>query len=96
VVEVFASKTKLPDPATFETEPYKPHFTADYASANGFFASNVGLAAQSNLQFSDVLGDQIILVGANVYGSISDSDLLFEYVNLKRGSTGGERVSVPQ
>jgi hypothetical protein len=84
VAEVFAEERHPPDASSFEVEDYHPRFTADYVAANGFFASNVGLAAQSVLQFSDVLGDQIILVGANVYGSLSDSDLLFEYVNLKQ------------
>lgn len=84
VSEVFAENRDLPDPASFKVERYRPRFSADYVTANGFFANNVGLAAQSVLQFSDILGNQIILVGANVYGSLSDSDLFLGYTNLQR------------
>lgn len=89
VAEVLSRKKQLPDPDTFELDSYHPHFTADYVSANGFFAGNVGLAAQSVIQFSDLLGDQIILIGANVYGSIADSDLLLEYVNMRKRTNWG-------
>ncbi|MCA9727320.1 MAG: PD40 domain-containing protein, partial [Candidatus Eisenbacteria bacterium] len=84
VQEVFAENRDLPDPASFKVERYRPRFSADYVTANGFFADNVGLAAQSLLQFSDILGNQIILVGANVYGSLQDSDLFLGYTNLRR------------
>jgi outer membrane protein assembly factor BamA len=84
VREVIQRRRVLPDSGGFRVDPYRTHFAADYVSANGFFAGNVGVAAQSLLQFSDVLGDQVIVVGANIYGSISDSDLLFQYVNLRR------------
>lgn len=84
VGEVFAEHRDLPDPASFKVEKYRPRFSADYVTANGFFANNVGLAAQSVLQFSDILGNQIILVGANVYGSLQDSDLFLGYTNLRR------------
>ena len=89
VTEVFAEKTDLPDPSAFKIERYRPKFSADYVAANGFFANNVGLAAQSVLRFSDVLGDQIILVGADVYGSFSDSDLFLGYTNLRHRISWG-------
>jgi len=84
VAEVLRRERNLPDSTGFTVEPYRPRFTADYVAANGFFAGNVGVAAQSLLQFSDMLGDHVFVIGANVYGSISDSDFLFQYVNLKR------------
>jgi Tol biopolymer transport system component len=87
VVEIRAVMQRrrvLPDSGGFRVDRYRTHFAADYVSANGFFAGNVGVAAQSMLQFSDVLGDQMIVIGANIYGSIADSDLLFQYVNLRR------------
>ncbi|MEZ4648743.1 MAG: BamA/TamA family outer membrane protein [Candidatus Eisenbacteria bacterium] len=89
VTDVFAENLDLPDPTAFKIERYSPKFSADYVSANGFFANNVGLAAQSVLQFSDVLGDQIILVGADVYGSFSDSDLFLGYTNLRHRISWG-------
>jgi len=84
VSEIFADNVDLPDPSSFKINAYKPKFSADYVSANGFFANNVGLSAQSVLQFSDVLGTQNILVGADVYGSFRDSNLFLGYTNRKR------------
>ncbi len=82
VGEVFASIRDLPDTTTFKVDPYRVHFTIDYAAASGFFGSNVGAAAQTVLSFSDVLGNHDLIIGADVYGSLSDSDFLFEYDNL--------------
>jgi outer membrane protein assembly factor BamA len=87
--EVFALHRALPDTSTFKVGPYRTHFSVDYASAGGFFASNVGLAAQTVLVFSDVLGNHNIVVGASVYGSISESDLLFQYANLSHRTNYG-------
>lgn len=92
VATVHREERSLPDSSGFEFDRYRTRFSADYVSANGFFASNVGLSAQSVLQFSDVLGDRIILIGANVYGSLSDSDLLFSYVNLEKRTNWGVSV----
>jgi Tol biopolymer transport system component len=89
VAEVLARQRGLPDIDTFEVERYHPRFTADYVTANGFVANNVGLAAQSVIQFSDLLGEKMFLIGANIYGSISDSDLLFEFVNLRHRTSWG-------
>lgn len=86
---VFRERRALPDTGAIAIEPYRSRFSADYVAANGFFASNLGLAAQSVLRFSDILGNQVILVGADVYGSLKDSNLLLEYVNLKRRTTWG-------
>lgn len=79
--EVFRKHASLPDTAGFRFERYRVRLSADYATANGFFASNVGAAAQTVVLFSDVLGNHNLLVGASIYGSISDSDLLFQYSN---------------
>ena len=86
---VFGEKRALPKDEEIDVQPYRPRFSADYISANGFFASNLGLAAQSVLRFSDLLGDRVILVGADVYGSLKDSNLLFEYLNLKHRTSWG-------
>jgi Tol biopolymer transport system component len=78
----FAAAT-LPDPEGFSIRRYKLRVTADYVSAYGFFQSNVGLAGQTVVSFSDVLGNHSFLIGAAVYGSLADSDLLFQYMNLE-------------
>ncbi len=80
--DVFAEHQGLPDTSAFKIGPYKVRFSADYAAANGAFASNVGVAAQTYVQFSDVLGNHNLLVGADIYGTLSDSQLLLEYANL--------------
>ncbi len=89
VANVIAENRTLPDSGAFVIDRYRTRFSADYVAANGFFAGNVGVAAQSLLQFSDMLGDQVLVVGASVYGSLSDADLLFEYYNLRRRVTWG-------
>jgi len=86
---VFHEKQALAKDEEIDVRPYRARFSADYVAANGFFASNLGLAAQSVLRFSDLLGDRVILVGADVYGSLKDSNLLFEYVNLRRRTSWG-------
>lgn len=82
--QVFDLHRQLPDTTAFNVDRYRIRFSIDFAAANGFFASNTGLAAQTVLYFSDVLGNHSLVVGANVYGSIAESDLLFEYVNLSK------------
>jgi Tol biopolymer transport system component len=82
VAEVFSSIRDLPDTTGFKIDRYRVHFTIDYARASGFFGSNVGAAAQTTLNFSDVLGNHELHIGANVFGSISDSDFLLRYDNL--------------
>jgi Tol biopolymer transport system component len=82
ITDVFAMHRGLPDTTAFKIDGYKVRFSADYAAANGAFASNVGIAAQTYVQFSDVLGDHNLVVGADIYGTLSDSQLLLEYANL--------------
>ncbi len=92
IAQVFRSTRALPEDADYEVDDYRPHFSADFVGANGFFSSDIGLAAQSALRFSDILGNQVIVVGAYVYGSLEDSDLLLEYINLKQRTNWGVSV----
>jgi Tol biopolymer transport system component len=89
VGEVFRLNRALPDTSGFKIDRYHVRFTVDYASAMGAYASNVGVAAQTVLSFSDVLGNNNLLVGADVYGSLSDSNLLFQYINRSRRNAYG-------
>lgn len=77
-----ADASTLPDSTTFTTKPYSPRFTLDFIGGNAGYASSVGFVGQSVLSFSDVLGNHNILFGANVFGSLTDADLLFQYTNL--------------
>ncbi|MBU1700063.1 MAG: BamA/TamA family outer membrane protein [Candidatus Eisenbacteria bacterium] len=83
ILQVFAETKELPDSSSHLIRGYKPRFSVDYVSANGFFATNVGLGAQSLLYFSDILGDHNIVVGADIYGSLEDANLLLQYYNMK-------------
>ena len=89
VGEVFRMNRDLPDTTGFVFDRYHVRFTVDYASAAGFYASNVGVAAQTLLSFSDVLGNNNLIIGADVYGTLSDSNLLFQYVNRARRNNYG-------
>ncbi|MFN0152619.1 MAG: DPP IV N-terminal domain-containing protein [bacterium] len=73
----------LPDTSSFEMRRYKIRFTQDYLAGGAAFASNIGFAGQTALAFSDILGNHSLYVAANVFGSLSDSELLFAYQNLK-------------
>jgi Tol biopolymer transport system component len=82
--EVVSSEFSLPDTASFEMSRYKVRFTQDYLAGGAAFASNVGFAGQTALAFSDILGNHNIFVAANIYGSLTDSEVLLAYANLKR------------
>ncbi len=79
----------LPDSSTFEVSRYKLRFTQDFLAGGAAFASNVGFAGQTALAFSDILGNHNIVVAANVYGSITDSEFLLAYENLKNRTNYG-------
>ncbi len=78
-----AGLAALLDSSTFEVSKYKIRFTQDLLAGGAAFASNVGFAGQTAIAFSDILGNHNILVAANIYGSISDSEILLAYQNLK-------------
>jgi hypothetical protein len=73
---------ELPDTTGFKYRRYKTHLSTDYASTGAVFGSNVGLAGQAVISFSDILGNKNVVVAAGVYGSILDSDLLLQYADL--------------
>ena len=82
--EVVSSEFSLPDTSSFEMSRYKIRFTQDYLAGGAAFASNVGFAGQTALAFSDILGNHNIFVAANIYGSLTDSEVLLAYANLQR------------
>ena len=84
LAEVRAETVRLlPDASTFTPQPYKLKWAPDFMAASPVFASNVGFAGQAVISFSDILNNHIVQFGASVYGSLSDSDLLLSYYNLK-------------
>jgi len=88
-IEIGTEEVALPDSTSFTYRKYRLRFSPDFVSANGLFASNIGLAAQTAIGFSDVLGNHRFVVGASVYGSLLDSDILLSYINLSRRTNFG-------
>jgi len=82
----------LPAPETLGSKPYKLRWSPDFVAATPVFASNVGFAGQAQISISDMLGNHIFQVGASVYGSLSDSDLLLSYYNLAKRTNWGVSV----
>ena len=69
---------------TFTKRKYSPRFGLDYLGGNAGYSTHVGLVGSSVLSFSDILNNHKILVGANVFGSLTDANLLLQYTNLTR------------
>ena len=81
------------DTMGFEKRDYRVRFQPDLVGQPEVgFVSGVGAFGASQLAFSDLLGDHNLFVAASVYGSISDSDLLFTYANLKKRMNWGAAV----
>lgn len=68
----------------FKKRKYSPSFGLDYIGGNAGYSTHFGLVGSSVLSFSDILNNHKILVGANVFGSLTDADLLLQYTNLTR------------
>ena len=69
---------------TFKKRKYSPRFGLDFIGGNAGYSTQFGLVGSSVLSFSDILNDHKILVGANVFGSLADANLLLQYTNLSR------------
>ena len=69
---------------TFKKRKYSPRFGLDFIGGNAGYATNIGLVGSSVLSFSDILNNHNILIGANVFGSLTDANLLVQYTNLSR------------
>ncbi|MCK5439830.1 MAG: PD40 domain-containing protein [Gemmatimonadetes bacterium] len=72
------------DTTAFKSRKYKVKFQPDLiAQPSVGFASGVGAFGASQLAFSDLMGDHNLYIAASVFGSITDSDLFFTYLNRK-------------
>lgn len=74
----------LPPETDAEEEEYRSKFAPDLVVGGVGYSNNVGVAGQSFILISDILGNHNFIFSTNIYGSISESDLLFSYINLKR------------
>ena len=79
----------LPDRDSLESKPYKLRWSPDFVGASPLFASNVGFAGAAQIAVSDMLSNHVIHIGAAVYGSFDDSDLLLAYSDLSRRTNWG-------
>ena len=76
------SNYSLPDDTEAEEEEYRSKFAPDLLVGGVGYSNNVGVAGQSYMLISDILGNQNFILSTDIYGSLSESDLLFSYVNL--------------
>ncbi len=72
----------LPDSGEATEEEYQARFAPDILVGGVGYSNNVGVAGQSYLQISDMLGNRNFLISTDIYGSLSRSNLLFSYINL--------------
>jgi hypothetical protein len=79
----------LPDRDSLESKPYRLRWSPDFVGASPLFASNVGFAGAAQIAISDMLSNHVIHIGAAVYGSFDDSDLLLAYSDLSRRTNWG-------
>ncbi|MFN8177035.1 MAG: DPP IV N-terminal domain-containing protein [bacterium] len=90
---VFRETTyELPNADSLSGSPYRLKWSPDFLGASPLFASNVGFAGSAQVAISDILSNHVIQIGAAVYGSLQDSDLLLAYYNLKSRTNWGVAV----
>ena len=87
--EVAKKDIPLPDTSSFTYNKYKPKFSIDYVSGYGGYMGNIGATGGVFLALSDNLGNHNFEIGANIYGKVQDSDLFFQYMNLKNRTNYG-------
>jgi outer membrane protein assembly factor BamA len=87
--DAFSAAPSIPDSSSFSFRDYRLRFSPDFVAADGLFASNIGVAAQTAIGFSDVLGNHQFVIGAAIYGSILDADVFLSYANLTSRTNWG-------
>ena len=74
----------LPGEEEIAEEAYRSRFAPDLLVGGVGYSNNVGVAGQSYILISDMLGNRNFVLSTEIYGSISESDLLFSYIDLTR------------
>ncbi len=76
----------LPDTARFKQEPYHARLHPDYiADPSVGYTTNYGTySGGTAFVFSDLLGNHLLAVSAQVYGQLSDAAFFVGYANLSR------------
>ncbi len=73
-----------PDSLTGLGEPYRTRFLVEAMGRQIVYDNLYGLYGSSVINFKDVLGDQEITLLLDVFGNISDSNLMASYTRRKR------------
>lgn len=76
-----AASESAADSCRFRLRDYKPRLSPDLSSVGGVASYEAGFGGQSQIHFSDLLGDHNVGVGLGIYGSLKDSDLFLSYLN---------------
>jgi WD40 repeat protein len=63
---------------------YTPKFTFDYFAATASYYSFLGLSGLGQIGLSDILGNHHISIAADLYGSLTGSDIFLNYWYLKK------------
>lgn len=79
--EIAAAAAAAPETADFHVRDYKVRLTPDLSQVGGVVGYETGFGGQSQLHFSDLLGNHNLALGVGIYGSIQDSDLYASYMN---------------
>ena len=64
-----------------QVRDYKPRLSPDLSSVGTMVGYDTGFAGQSQLQFTDMLGDYSLTLGLGIYGSIKESDLYVSFLD---------------
>ena len=70
-------------------EKYKTKFTFDYFVASASYYSALGLSGIGQIALSDILGNHLIQISSNFYGSLTSSDIFINYWYLKKRTDFG-------
>jgi Tol biopolymer transport system component len=78
------SAGEVPGETEVREEEYRSRFSPDILVGGVGYANNVGVAGQSYILISDMLGNRNFVVSTEIYGSLGESNLLFSYIDLTR------------
>jgi outer membrane protein assembly factor BamA len=67
--------------AGFRIKKYHAKLSPDLSNVGTMVGYDTGFSGQSQLQFSDLLGNYNLTVGIGIYGSIKESDLYVSWLN---------------
>ncbi|MFH1861418.1 MAG: BamA/TamA family outer membrane protein, partial [bacterium] len=79
----------LTEAGNYRVRDYKVKFTPDIVNAAAAYSTFFGLQAMGTVLFSDVLGDQQIYAGLNIYSDLDNSNVELIYMYLPKRNDYG-------